>query len=95
MKKRSFFSQIVLLIILSVVCVLLTVTLALFAGMQDNVIFDFSKLNIGNVIPILIIGGFISCVVVGITVLFIGRSIFTKAKKYFSEDKGGENDELY
>ena len=51
---------------------------------------DFENLNFSNMVPILILGGFISCVVVGITVLFVARSIFYKVKNYFSEeDKDG------
>jgi len=44
-------------------------------------------------IPIIIIGGFISCVVVGIIVLVVSKNIFFKAKdeikNYFSENNDG------
>ena len=74
-----------LLIILSLVCVILTVGIALFVGSCNTTLFDFQNLNFANMIPVLIIGGFISCVVVGITVLFVARSVFLKVKDYFSE----------
>lgn len=85
MKKKSFFSQIILLIILSLFCVVLTVGIALFVGSCNTTFFDFQNLNFANMIPVLIIGGFISCVVVGITVLFVARSVFFKVRDYFNE----------
>lgn len=74
-----------LLVILSLVCVILTVGIALFVGSCNTTLFDFQNLNFANMIPVLILGGFISCVVVGITVLFVARSVFLKVKDYFSE----------
>ena len=89
MKNKSFFSQIMLLVILSVICVVLTVGIALFVGSYNTTFLDFSNLNFANMIPVLILGGFISCVVVGITVLFVARSVFFKVKEYLS-DNGGD-----
>ena len=74
-----------LLIILSLVCLIFTVGIALFVGSCNTTLFDFQNLNFANMIPVLILGGFISCVVVGITVLFVARSVFLKVKDYFSE----------
>ena len=90
MKNRSFFSQIMLLIILSVVCVIVTVGVALFVGSYNTTLFDFENLNFANMIPVLIFGGFISCVVVGITVLFVARAVFLKVKDYLSDNNGGD-----
>ncbi len=90
MKNKSFFSQIMLLVILSVICVVLTVGVALFVGSYDTTLFDFENLNFTNMIPVLIFGGFISCVVVGITVLFVARSAFLKVKDYLSDNNGGD-----
>ena len=81
-----------LLVILSLVCVILTVGIALFVGSCNTILFDFQNLNFANMIPVLILGGFISCVVVGITVLFVARSVFLKVKDYFietNENNGG------
>lgn len=78
-----------MLIILSVICVVLTIGIALFAGSYNTTLFNFENLNFSNMLPILILGGFISCVVVGITVLFVARSIFIRIKDYLSEN-GGE-----
>ena len=89
MKNKSFFSQIILLVILSVICVVLTVGIALLVGSSNTTLFDFENLNFSNMIPVLMLGGFISCVVVGITVLFVARSIFYKVKNYLLEDKNG------
>ena len=90
LKNRSFFSQIMLLIILSVVCVIVTVGVALFVGSYNTTLFDFENLNFANMIPVLIFGGFISCVVVGITVLFVARAVFLKVKDYLSDNNGGD-----
>ncbi len=89
MKNRSFFSQIMLLVILSVICVVLTIGIALFAGSYSATLFDLKNLNFANMLPVLILGGFISCVIIGITVLFISRSIFIKIKNYLYDDDGG------
>ena len=81
-----------LLIILSLVCLIFTVGIALFVGSCNTTLFDFQNLNFANMIPVLILGGFISCVVVGITVLFVARSVFLKVKDYFietNENNGG------
>ena len=87
MKNKSLFIQIVSLIILAVACLVLTIGIAVLAGALNVDLFDFRNLNFSNVIPILIIGGFISCVVVGICVLFVARSAFMKAKDFFNETK--------
>ena len=96
MKNKSVFSQIILLIILSVICVVLTVGIAFLAGFHGSTLFDFKNLNLTNMIPFLIIGGFISCIAVGITVLFVARSIFFKVKDYLSENdkNGGDKNEV-
>ena len=87
LKNKSFFSQIILLVMLSIICVIFTVGIALFAGSFNTTLFDFQNLNFANMIPVLILGGFISCVVVGITVLFVTRAVFLKVKDYFVETK--------
>ena len=92
MKNRSFFSQIMLLVVLSVVCIVLTVGIAFLVGSYNTTLFDFTNLNLANMIPVLILGGFISCVIVGITILFISRSVFLKIKNYLSNDNGGDKE---
>lgn len=85
MKNKSLFIQIISLIILAVICLLLTVGIAFLAGSLNADLFDFKNLNFSNMIPILLIGGFISCVVVGICVLFVARTAFFKAKDFLKE----------
>ena len=92
MKKRSLFGQILLLIVIALVCLFLTVGIAFFAGSLSVDLFDFRNLRWSNMIPIFLIGGFLSCVVVGISVLFIGRNAFIKAKHFLeniNEENGG------
>ncbi len=89
LKKKSLFSQIMFLVILSVICVVLTVGIALFVGAYNTTLFDFENLNFSNMIPVLILGGFVSCVIVGITILFLARSVFLKVKDYLSDNNGG------
>ena len=85
MKNKSLFIQVVTLIILAVICILLTVGISILAGSINTELFDFKNLNISNMIPVLLIGGFISCVAVGICVLFVGRNFFYKAKDFLKE----------
>lgn len=92
MKNKSFFSQIMLLIILSAICFVLTIGIAFAVGSADAALFDFENLNFSNMIPVLMLGGFISCVVVGITVIFIARSVFYKVKNYLSQDNKNGGD---
>ena len=87
MKNKSLFTQVIALIALSAVCVLLTVFIAFFAGSLSVDLFDFKNLNFSNMLPILIIGGFISCVFVGICFLFVARAALLKAKKHFNESE--------
>ena len=93
MKNKSLFAQSISLIILAVVCLLLTVVIAFLAGSLNVELFDFQNLKISNMIPVFIVGGFISCVLVGICFLFVTRTAFLKAKKYFEEsEKKGETE---
>ncbi len=74
-----------LLIILAIVCLLLTVSAAFLVGSLNTELFDFKNLNLSNMLPVLLIGGFISCVLVGICFLFVARNVFLKAKDCLKE----------
>ena len=91
MKSKSVFSQIIFLIILSVICLMLTVGIALLAGSLNAEIFDFENLNFSNMIPVLIIGVFMSCVIVGLCVLFVAKSVFVNVKNFFCENNKDKN----
>ncbi len=94
MKNKSLFSQIITVIIVGVVCLLITLGIALLAGAVNAELFDFRNLNFSNMIPVLLIGGFISCVIIGICVLFIGKTAFFKIQDYLKENNknnGGNN----
>lgn len=90
LKNKSFFSQIMLLIVISVICIVLTVCIALLAGSCTTTLLDFENLNFANMIPVLVIGGFLSCVAVGVTALFVARAVFLKVKNYLSDNDGGD-----
>lgn len=90
MKNKSLFSQFLLIIILSVSCLLCTAAMAFLVGSLQIELFDFRNLNFSNMIPVLIIGGFISCVLVGICFLFVARTAFFKAKDYLEESQKKE-----
>ena len=90
MKNKSLFVQIISLIVLAVVCILLTVVIAFLAGSLNIELFDFENLNFSNMIPVFIIGGFISFVLVGICFLFVARTAFLKAKNYLEENETKE-----
>ena len=74
------------MIILAIVCILLTVGVAVLVGSINAELFDFSNLNFSNMIPVLIIGIFISCVIVGICVLFVMRTAFFKVRDFLEEE---------
>ena len=85
MKKKYVFSGILLLILIVLACLITTIAVALLAGATDMNLFDFSNLNFSNMIPVLIVGGILSCFIIGIAFLFLGRTIFFKVKDYFFE----------
>ena len=92
MKNKSIFSQIMLLVIISLVCIIVTIGIALLCGSLKTDLINFENLNFSNMFPVLIAGIFISCVIVGIGVLFIARTIFLKFKNYSNEtNKKEEN----
>ena len=90
MKKDSLFTKIIILFIVLFVCVAFTLTAAWLIGGMDKNIFDLSNLNLYNAVPVLILGGIISCFVVGIGVLFLSRNVLIKLKKIFIEEDGGD-----
>ena len=87
MKNKTLFYRIISLIIVAIVCLLLTITVAVLAGSLNVELFDFSNLNFSNMLPVLIIGAFISCVIVGICFLFVARTAFFKAKSFLEENQ--------
>ncbi len=90
MKKDAFFTKIIILAVVVIVCIALTLTATFVIGSLDKNIFDLSNLNLYNAVPVLIVGGIISCFVIGIGVLILSRNVFIKLKKYFFEDDGGD-----
>ena len=90
MKNKSIFSKIMTVIVVALICLVLTAVTALLLGSVNIDIFDFSNLNISNMLPVLIIGGFISCAVVGILVIYLAKDVFVKVKdEIFTKDNGG------
>lgn len=91
MKQKSVLFQVICVAIIGFVCILLTISLALLAGSVQKSIFDLKNLNIGNMIPVIIIGVFVSCAVVGIGVMFVSNSLFHKVSDYLKENKDNQN----
>ena len=85
MKNKPLFIQIMMVIIIALICLVLTVGIAILAGSLKVNLFDFQNMNFSNMIPILLIGGFISCAIVGICILFLAHTAFIKAKDYFKK----------
>ena len=85
MKSKSLFIQLVVLLIIAVSCILLTIFAAFLVGSLNVELFDFKNLNFSNMLPIFIIGGFISCVILGICFLCVAKTAFFKVKDYFKE----------
>ncbi len=93
MKKKSTFTQIMILVAIACMCIVTTVSLALLAGSLNITLFDWKNLNFSNMIPVLIIGGFLTCVIVGIAILFFSRSIFHKVRNYLFENHESEGEQ--
>ena len=92
MSKNSLFTKIMVVVITALVLFTLTAVIALLFGSVNADIFDFSNLNIANMIPIIILGLFISCAVIGILVLFLAKDVFVKIKEiFFKKDNGGKD----
>lgn len=89
MKNRSVFSQVMLLVFLLLICLVLTVAIAFLAGSHNVELFDFENLNFSNMIPVLVLGGIVTCIIVGISVIFVARSVFLKVREHLSENKDG------
>lgn len=87
MKNGSTFSKILIAVIVALVGIVLTVLIALLLGSSDTLIFDLSDINLANFIPVILIGMFITCAIVGLIILFASKDIFKKIKDYFLEDK--------
>lgn len=91
MKNKSLFMQILILAALTFMCVALTITVALLAGSIETSIFDFSNLNIANMIPVFIFGSLTTGFVVVITLLFTSRTLFYKLKNFFEENNNDKD----
>ena len=91
MKKKSIFAKILLIVVIALICLVLTLLAAFLVGSVQNDVFDFSDLNFSNMLPVLVIGVFISCLIIGLLVLFLAKDVFVKIKNYiFEENDGGE-----
>ena len=92
LSNKSTFKKIIIIVITALICLTLTAVIALLFGSVNTEIFDFSNLNLSNMIPIIVLGIFISCVIVGILVLFLAKDVFEKIKDvFFKNDNGGNN----
>ncbi len=87
LSNKPIFPRILLIIILAIICIVLTAVMTLFAGSFTTNVFDFSNLNLSNAIPVLIIGIFVSCAIVGIAVLCLSKDVLVKIKDYFFNNK--------
>lgn len=87
MKKKSAFSQLLTVVMVALIGFVVTMVIAFWVGSADTQIFDLREINWGNAIPVILIGGFATCVAVGIAVLVVSKNIFLKVRDYFLEDK--------
>ena len=92
MKNKSVFAKIMTIVIVALICLILTVVAALFFGSSSKDFFDFSNLNLSNMLPIILVGGFISCVIIGILVIILAKDIFVKIKNEIFEKENGGNE---
>lgn len=90
MSNKPIFTKIMIVIVVALICLAITLATAFLLGSINTDVFDFSNLNVSNMLPIIIIGGFISCVIVGILVIFLAKDVFLKVKNYYTETKENE-----
>ena len=91
MSKKSIFAKIMIIIAVAIGCLLLTAAVAVLLGSNSADLFNLSDLNLSNMIPVIVIGGFIGCVAVGILVIVLAKDVFVKVKDYlFGKENGGE-----
>ena len=83
MSEKPIFAKIMIIILVTLLCLVLTLSTAFLLGSINTEIFDFSNLNFSNMWPVILIGGFISCVVVGILIIILAKDIFLKVKNRF------------
>ena len=93
MSNKPIFTKIMLVIVVALVCLVLTVLMAFLFGSIDADVFDFSNLNISNMWPVIVVGGFISCVIVGLLVLVLAKDVFIKVKDFLFESKNDRGNE--
>jgi energy-coupling factor transporter transmembrane protein EcfT len=67
-------------------CLFLTLALAFFAGSIEKPLFDFRNINLGNMIPVLIIGGLVSCMIISICFLLLSKSFSEKLKELWDKN---------
>lgn len=85
MSKKPIFPKVIIILTVALICLVLTLSLAFLFGSINTEVFDFSNLNFSNMLPIIIIGGFVSCVIIGFLIIFLAKDIFVKVKDYFFE----------
>ncbi len=90
MSNKPIFTKIMIVIVVALICLAITLATAFLLGSINTDVFDFSNLNISNMLPIIVIGGFISCVIIGIMVIFLAKDVFVKVKNYYTEKKENE-----
>ena len=87
MNKKPIFTKVLIIIAVALVCLVLTLLVAFLLGSINTDIFDFSNLNFSNMLPVIILGGFISCVIVGFLIIFLAKDIFVKVKDFVFDNK--------
>ena len=92
--KNPIFSKLLIAIVVALICIALTVSIALMVGNTSTDLIDFSELNWSNVIPIIILGMFITGGIVGVILLIAVKDVFVKAKEYIDQSNkdGGKKE---
>ena len=91
MKKENLWTKMIILVLVVFFCLFMTLALAFLAGSIEESLFDFKNLNFGNMIPVLIIGGLMSCMILSICFLLFSKSFSHKIREFLSKDNDKEN----
>ena len=87
MKNKSLFPRVIFIAALCVLCLAVTIAVALFIGSFGDNMFNFTNFDFTNMPPVILIGGFAICIVLAIEVLFLLMAAFKKLKIILKKTK--------
>ncbi len=91
MKKENLWTKMIVLVLVIFFCLFMTLALAFLAGSVEEPLFDFGNLNFSNMIPVLIIGGLMSCMILSVCFLLFSKSFSGKIREFLAKDSDNKD----